>query len=585
MKKSGLLLKLIGYLKKEKYRIGLITILLFVINGLSLLIPTLTGQIIDLIDLHLSVGNTSAWRDIFKMSGSMLVIALGVWGLSAIQNILAIKVSQNTVLQLRHDTFKQLMHLPIRYFDKNTKGNIISIITTDINHMSESISNDMTVLLNAVFTVVGALYFMVQISWKMSLVFVVTVPTMFLVSRIISKASRRLFRQKKQAYGGLVGYTEEMITAQKTIKVYGIECYNEEQFIEKSRALCDIGQRAEYNSSLMMPSMNFIGHMNVILICAIGIYLVLEGGISIGEISGFVLYSKRFSAPIVNMASLLNSIQITMAACERVFGILDYDKEKTECIDAKSNKMNLKGEVTFEKVTFGYDEQKMILKDINLEIKAGEKIAIVGETGSGKSTFINLLMRFYDVSSGQIKMDGRPIGDYPLEDLRARIAMILQESWLFTGSVYDNIVYALPEEKRHLESVQSLCKQIQVDDFIQSLPGGYHFILQGESQALSTGQRQLLSIIRTFLCQPDIFILDEATSAIDPQMEQEIKAVTDRVIEGKTSFIIAHRLSTIKDADRILVMKNGSIVESGQHEDLLAREGVYWEIYQSQFAS
>lgn len=579
------LIKLLGYLLKYKFQLFAVCIIVILANYLTLRIPYITGLMVDAI----GAGPGKIDFDfLIKNAGIILGIAGISWALSIVQNLLMLKTAQSVVLDLRHDVFAKLVKLPVSYFDTNTKGNIISILMTDIDNISETVSADAITLLTGCVTVIGSLIFMLEISWSMTLIFVFTVPLMFISAKLISKKSRALFRMKKAAYGELCGYSEEMITAQKTVKVYGIEEYNKNKFFDISSRLRDSGSKAEFASSLMMPTMNGINNLNFTLICIMGAFLVLRGRLSVGNISTFVMYSKRFAGPIIDTANIINMFQVSLAACDRVFGILNHPEEKDESmlsIDELQPLHEVKGEVKFEDVCFGYTPDVCVLEHINLTVKPGQKVAIVGGTGSGKTTIISLLMRFYDVTQGKIKIDGKDIRELPLAYLRQHFALVLQDSWLFEGNVYENIGYAAPEHRKKEEIMKQLCKQIEVDDFIESLPEGYKSLLQSDSGGLSAGQKQLLNIARTFMCDPPIFILDEATSSVDPQTETKIKVVTDKVTEGKTSFIIAHRLSTILNADVILVMKEGQIRECGSHEELLDKKGLYYSLYQSQFIS
>lgn len=577
--------QLIGYLLPYKIQFGFVCIIVVIANILSLRIPYITGQMVDAIGL--GTGKVD-FDFIMKGSISILAIAAFTWALSVVQNLLMLKTAQSVVLDLRHDVFSRLLRLPVAYFDGTTKGNIISIISTDIDNISETVSADVITLLTGGVTVVSALGFMLEISGWMTCIFIVTVPMMFISAKFISRKSRVLFRRKKIDYGELCGYAEEMITAQKTVKVYGIEEYNKENFFGISGRLKQSGSKAETMSSMLMPSMNAINNLNFTLICIIGTILVLKGELSIGSISTFVLYSKRFAGPIIDTANVMNMFQVALAACDRVFGILNHEVEKDEptlSLEMCKPIQEVKGEVVFQDVSFTYDGASEVLKHINLTIKPGEKIAIVGATGSGKTTLISLLMRFYDVTEGCIQIDGVDIRQMPLDYLRQHFAMVLQESWLFGGSIYENISYGIKTEGIDKERIQALCEEIGVDEFISALPNGYDTLLTGDLGSLSAGQKQLINIARTFMCNPPLYILDEATSSVDPLTEIKIKEVTDKVTKGKTSFIIAHRLSTILEADRILVMKDGQIVEQGNHEELLTQGGLYKELYESQFIS
>lgn len=585
-RRVGSLLQLIRYILKYRLMIACVIITVLAANLLALLIPELTGVMVD--SLNIKTGSID-FTQLFKNGMYIIGVTVVVWILSVIQNMLMLKTAQNVVLDLRHDVFAKLMKLPVSYFDNNTKGNIISIISVDIDNISDTVSADAITLITGVVTVIGSLLMMLAISPVMTLIFVVTVPMMFISARIISKKSRKLFRIKKNCFGELCGYAEEMITAQKTVKVYGIEKFNEDRFFEISSRLNKSGAKAEFVSSTMMPLLNGINNLNFTLICAIGAFLVLNGRLSIGNISSFVLYSKKFAHPIVDTANIINMLQASLAACDRVFSILNADAEPDILLPEKSSfdgkfSGKVKGKVEFEHVNFSYTEDKPVLKDVSFTIEPGETVAIVGATGSGKTTIVSLLLRFYDIHSGKIMIDGRDIGTLSLSELRKQFAMVLQDSWLFEGTVMENITYAAPKERSDPETVRRLCKQIEVDDFIESLQNGYDTVLHSDSGGLSQGQRQLINISRTFLCDPPIFILDEATSSVDTQTEAKIKTVTDKVTEGKTSIIIAHRLSTILSADKILVMRHGEIVETGSHSQLIEKGGLYKSLYESQFA-
>ncbi len=580
----GSLVQLMGRLMRYKGRMALVLLLVAAGNLVALVVPRITGDMVDSLDLAGRIDFDSLLRD-----GLLLILAaVVVWGLSAAQNRLMLSVAQSMVVDLRHDVFQRLLRLPVSYFDGNTKGNIISILSTDVDNISDTVSADLITLVTGFVTVAGALIMMLAISPWLTLIFAVTIPMMVVISRYISKNARRLFREKKASYGRLCGYAEEMITAQKSIKVYGLEEYNQGRFRALSTRLRDTGAKAEFVTSTMMPSMNLINNLNFTAICAFGALLALQGRISIGDISAFVLYSKKFAGPIVDTANIVNMLQTTLAACDRVFSILNAPPEADQPLLPEAGSLlpgKVRGEIRLEDVCFSYLDDTPVLKHVSLKVDPGEKVAIVGATGSGKTTIISLLLRFYDLSSGRITLDGVDICALPLAQLRHCFALVLQDSWLFEGTVMENIVYAAPEARRDPQTVRELCRQIEVDSFIESLPGGYDALLKSDSGGLSQGQKQLLNIARTFLCDPPVFILDEATSSVDTLTEARIKTVTDKVTAGKTSIIIAHRLSTILNADKIVVLRDGEIREVGRHEELLAQGGLYKELYESQFAS
>lgn len=653
----GSLLKLLRYVTRFKWRILLILLAVLAANLVGLRIPDITGRMVDCMAAPGGVDFSALGWGVLEI----IFLALVTFGLSALQNVLMLKTAQDLVLSLRHDTFSKLVALPVSYFDQNTKGNILSILSVDIDNISDTISSDVITLLTGFVTVVGSLAMMLAISPLMTLIFAVTVPAMILLSRVVSKRSRRLFREKKNCFGELCGYAEEMITAQKTVKVYGLEDYNESNFRDISHRLRESGAKAEFVSSTMMPSMNGINNLNFTLICAFGAFLVLSGRLSIGAISSFVLYSKKFANPIVDTANIVNMFQSALAACDRVFTILDADTEpgyalpsgnatagnapaakgeettagaghapdgplyaasssvlsnlaasngqvvadpatsiplsypneghapvvpkiSPQTAPSPNDTRGQRGEIRFENVNFSYVPDSPVLQDINFTVRPGQKVALVGATGSGKTTIVSLLLRFYSPDSGRITIDGQAIDALPLGELRRRFALVLQDSWLFEGSVYDNIGYAAPPERSSHEQIRAMCREIDIDDFIQSLPKGYDTVLHNDSGGLSQGQKQLLNIARAFLCDSEIFVLDEATSSVDTQAEEKIKQVTELVTRNKTSVIIAHRLSTILSADQILMMKDGRIRERGTHEQLLRQGGLYKELYESQFA-
>lgn len=577
----GSLIKLLRYLKYFKLQVAVVIVASIVSNLLLLFIPQRAGDLLDILAKGFS---DAVWHKLLVGSGQIVLAAVAAWLSAIVQGQVLLYCAQNLVLRLRHDVFSKLMTLPVSYFDKRAKGDIISVVSTDIDNISDTVSSDIVTLISGCVTVIGALILMVAISPTLSSIFVVTVPAMYIFARFISKKARVLHRARKNALGALTGYTEEMIAAQKTITTYGLEEENMEDFATYAADLREKGWRAEFQSSRMMPSLNGINNLNFTLICAIGAYLALSGRITIGSITAFIMYSKRFANPIVDSANIINMFQTALAACDRVFSILDAESEPfTTALPEKEKQLG--GTLSVSHVNFAYIPGRPILKDISVDIKPKMCVAIVGATGSGKTTLANLLLRYYDNYTGHICLNDMDIRDIPLETLRSYFALILQDSWLFEGSVYDNIGYAVPARIATKANIEKLCKEIHVDSFIRTLPEGYNTILHDDSGSLSQGQKQLLNIARAFLCDPSFFILDEATSSVDPMLEAQLQNVTDRVIRDKSSIIIAHRLSTILKADLILVMSQGRIVERGTHRELLMKDGVYKQLYESQFAS
>ena len=586
-RRFGALWQLLKYMLRYKLIFACVVVTVVASNLLALVIPQITGVVVDA--LNITTGGAIDMAFVLTNVAYILLIGLATYVLSVIQNMLMLKAAQSVVVDLRHDVFSQLSRLPVSFFDGNTKGNILAILVSDIDNISDTVSSDAITLLTGLVTLIGAVIMMLRISPRLTLVFAVTVPIMVIVAYFVKNRARVLFREKKNWFGRLCGYAEEMITAQKTVKVYGIEDYNVSHFEDMSASLCDAGGKAEFVSSTMMPQMNFINNLNYIGICAFGALLAVSGGISIGNISTFTLYAKKFSAPIVDTANIVNMLQATLAACDRVFSVLNADTEPDQPLLGEGapasfpEPSRVRGEIEFSHVNFSYVPGTPVLKDISFKVRPGEKVAIVGATGSGKTTIISLLMRFYECGEGRITIDGMDIRAIPLATLRSYLALILQDSWLFEDTVLANISYAAPPERRDPEVVKQLCREITVDEFIETLPQGYDTMLRADAGGLSQGQKQLMSIARTFLCDPPVFILDEATSSVDTLTERHIQRVTANVTAGKTSIIIAHRLSTIRGADRIIVMKDGMIREVGSHDELMAQNGMYADLYRSQF--
>ncbi|MFI3170524.1 MAG: ABC transporter ATP-binding protein [Faecalibacterium sp.] len=610
---AGSLRQLLPYVLPHWGKLAVMMACMVVSNIAALYIPGQIGVVIDMIAVQ-SAG-------VGQLVLFMICAAVIAWVLTALQNVLAVSVGQSVISALRHDLFAHMAHLPVSYYDGMSKGNLMSIMVTDTSNLSETISTDLVTLVTGCVTIIGASIMMLRISPLMTLIFMVTVPMMWIVTYFISKNARRLHHQRKAAYGKMCGYSEEMLTAQKSVFVYGQEEGSYARFAALSGDQRTKGTKAEFCSSLMMPAMNAITNLNYTLVAASGAFLALTGVVSIGNISSFALYSKKFGGPISDASNIIGMLQSSLAACDRIFAVLNAPIEETsggaersaaiaavqDCAqtNADSEVQNsgrmatedtalqasaaegtaCSGKIEFSHVAFAYDPAKPILRDVDFTIQPGQKIAVVGSTGAGKTTLISLLLRFYAVTGGEIKIDDIPIETLPLGALRRRFAMVLQDVWLFDGTVYENITYAMPEHDRSREKVRALCREIGVEEMIEQLPGGYDCYLRNDSTALSQGQKQLLSIARAFLCEPNIFILDEATSSIDPQTEHSIQAVTNRVLQGKTSIVIAHRLSTILSADCILVLRDGYLVEQGTHTQLLAQGGIYRQIFESQFVS
>ena len=481
---------------------------------------------------------------------------------------------------MRQDVFEKLMSLPVGYFDIHQTGDIISRISYDIDTVNASLSNDLVQLLTTVITVAGALVMMITISPKLVLVFAFTVPLSIFITKYITGRTRPLFRLRSAKLGEMNGFVEEMITGQKTLKAYGREAYTQERFNGKNKDAVDAYYKAEYYGSIVGPCVNFINNLSLSLISVFGALLYLAGAMKIGDISSFVLYSRKFSGPINEAANIFSELQSALAAAERVFRMIDETPESADAEGAKAL-VDAVGEVRAEHVSFGYVPGKTIIHDLSFDAKPGKLIAIVGPTGAGKTTLINLLMRFYDPDGGQILVDGKETGLLTRKSLRKAYAMVLQDTWLFYGSIYENLAYG--KEGATREEVEEAAKAARIHSFIKRLPQGYDTVLTDEGTNISKGQKQLLTIARAMLLDARMLILDEATSNVDTRTERQIQKAMLKLMEGKTCFVIAHRLSTIENADLIMVVNEGEVVEQGTHRELMAKQGVYRRLYNAQF--
>ena len=520
------------------------------------------------------------FQQVFHYAGLMLCFFAISSLLGYVLSILMIHISQKIVFNMRKDVFNKLMELPVSFFDKYQTGDILSRISYDIDTVNTSLSNDLVQILTSVITVVGSLAMMISLSPKLVLVFAVTVPMSVIFTRYMTRKVRPLFRNRSAKLGELNGFVEEMVSGQKTIRAYNSEQAIIGRFDNFNDAAVEAYYKADYYGSMTGPSVNFINNLSLSLISVFGALMYLGGQLTLGNVSSFVLYSRKFSGPINEAANILSELQSASAAAERIFRLLD---EPVEPADA-SGAIELKhdgGEVRVENVDFGYERGKLVLQNLSLLAAPGKLIAIVGPTGSGKTTLINLLMRFYDPNSGVIKIDGTDIKELTRSSLRGSFAMVLQDTWLFNGTIYENIAYGCDGATR--EQVESAAKAARIHRSIMQLPDGYDTILTEDGVNISKGQKQLLTIARAMLQDANMLILDEATSNVDTRTELQIQAAMRKLMENKTCFVIAHRLSTIQNADLILVVRDGRIVEQGRHEDLLEMEGFYSRLYHAQF--
>jgi ATP-binding cassette subfamily B multidrug efflux pump len=520
----------------------------------------------------------------FGYIGTVLLILLGLYVISAIfiyiQQFVMAGVAQRTMYRLRKQVDEKLSRLPLKYFDGHTHGEIMSRVVNDMDNLSSTLQQSITQLITSVVTLLGVLVMMLTISWLLSLIIVLTLPLSLLITVGIAKRSQGYFRNQQRALGDLNGHVEEMFAGHKIVKAFGHEAEAIAEFNVRNEKLYDAGWKAQFVSGIIMPLMRFVGNIGYVFVAAVGGIMVIQGKIAIGDVQAFIQYAQQFTQPIAQIANFANIIQSSMASAERLFEVLDEQEEVTETTDAKVIE-HPEGAVQFEHVRFGYSEDNVLMQDMNIDVKPGQMIAIVGPTGAGKTTLVNLLMRFYEVNDGKILVDGVDITEIKRGALRRMFGMVLQDTWLFNGTIRDNIAYGRGETGD--EEVVRAAKAANADHFIRTLPEGYNTVLNEEASNISSGQKQLLTIARAFLADPEILILDEATSSVDTRTEMQIQKAMTELMKGRTNFVIAHRLSTIREADLILVMNHGTIVEKGTHEELLAQNGFYADLYNSQF--
>lgn len=566
-----------------KYLSGQIWLLLaalamtVVSNLLSLVGPSLSGQAIDAIGSKAGGVN---FQRVFYYCGLMLIFYVVSSVLSYLLSILMVTLSQRVIFSMRKDLFDRLTRLPVSFFDKNQAGEIVSRMSYDIDTVNASLSTDLIQILTSVITVVGSFIMMVRLSPPLVLIFLVTIPVSIFFTRYMATKVRPLFRKRSAALGELNGYVEEIISGQKTIKAYHQEDTMIERFDQRNKEAVDAYYTADYYGTMTGPTVNFINNLSLSLISVFGALLFLYGKLSLGNVASFVLYSRRFSGPINEVANIISELQSAVAAAERVFRLMDELPEPPDELNALPLK-EVVGRVSLEHVKFGYTPDREILHDLSLEVEKGQLIAVVGPTGAGKTTLINLLMRFYDLNGGRILIDGQDIKNVTRDSLRGAFSMVLQDTWLFNGTIQENIAYARPESTK--EEVIEAAKAAHIHRYIESLPQGYDTVLSDDGVNISKGQKQLMTIARAMLMDSTMLILDEATSNVDTRTEQQVQDACRKLMAGKTCFVIAHRLSTIRHADCILVVREGDIVEQGKHEALLSKGGFYADLYNAQF--
>ena len=577
-KKRGTLLRLCKYLMRYKWGLLLAVLLTVGSNLFALVGPELSGRAIDAIEPGKGLVQMEVVR---YFAGRMVLFYVASSVMDYLLNVLMIAISRRITYQMRKDIFTRLADMPVGYFDTHATGDIISRISYDTDTINASLSSDLVQIFASVITIVVSLYKMLTIQASLVLVFLVTVPLSILITRRITQKTHPLFRLRSRKLGELNGFVEVMISGQTTLKAYNQEENTLDELDDINGQAVEAYYQSEYQTAAMGPSVNFIHNLSLTLISVFGTMLYMGGKMTVGDISSFVLYSRKFSGPIREIADIFNELQSSVAAAERVFRIIDEPVEPADRADARVL-AGVQGRVELEHVSFGYTPERTVLKDFSLEARPGQLIAIVGPTGAGKTTLINLLMRFYDPQSGVIRVDGQEIPGLTRSSLRLAWSMVLQDTWLFYGTIAENIAYGRPGATR--EEIVAAARAAHIHNFITRLPQGYDTILTDDAANISKGQKQLLTIARAMLMDSPMLILDEATSNVDTRTEMVVQQAMRELMQGKTCFVVAHRLSTVRSADRILVVREGNVVESGTHPELMARKGFYWELYQAQFA-
>ena len=569
--------RILSYIKEFRILIVFALILSFTANVLSLIGPSLAGKAIN--EAAAGVGKVDFSRVLYYVRYMLLfyvassLITLGI-------SIMMTMVAKYTARKLRKECFEKISRLPVSFFDRNQAGDIISRVSYDVDVVSASIQTDIVAIMTSFTTVIGSLVMMLRISPALAAIVLVTIPISVSYTVYIKKKTRPLFIKRSKSYGFMNGFVEEMFSGEKTIQAYAYEDQVCENFAKVNGEAAEAYYKADSRGVAIGPSMGMINNMSLGLIATLGSFLFMGGRVTLGQISSFILYSRKFSGPINEIANIMNEILSALSASERIFNLLD-EPEESKDLENAVDLADVKGDVRFENVSFGYEEGKTILHNLSFNADAGKLIAIVGPTGAGKTTMINLLMRFYDCESGRILVDGRDEKEYTRSSLRSAYAMVLQDTWLFRGTVYENIAYGA--ENATLEDVVRVAKKAHIHPFIMRLPNGYDTVISEDGGNISKGQKQLLTIARAMLYDSRMLILDEATSNVDTSTEREIQAAMLELMKGKTCFVIAHRLSTIQNADNILVLDHGDVVEQGTHRELMDRKGFYYRLYASQY--
>lgn len=586
---KGSFKRLMKYLRPQRTALFSVIILTVIATVLSVLIPKILGkattELYNGVNLLTVNGGNIADYINFSYVFNILAVCILLYVLSGVFNFLtnfiSAKMSQTIVYNMRAEIHKKLDNTPLKYHDKNSHGEILSRVTNDIETINGTFQESLVQILKGTISIIGIIVMMLTISFWLTLIIIISIPILALVTMFIAKKSQKLFIEQQKELGEINGYIEEFYTGQSIVKLFNHEKECSKEFSEINCRLKTAGQKAQIYSGIIMPMLKFVNNLVYVAICVTGAFLFGRGIITVGNISAFIIYGKQFAQPINETAQLSNVIQSTLAAAERVFEVLDETEEDKDLPDCISDTDSLQATVSFESVDFSYEAGKELIKDMNFTAKEGDTIAIVGPTGAGKTTLVNLLLRFYNVDSGFIKIDGIDIKNIKRDNMRKMYGMVLQDTWLFSGTIRENLTFGKPDATD--EELREVAKQVHIDHFIETLPDGYNTLLKEDSNNISQGQKQLLTIARAILTKPRILILDEATSSVDTRTEKYIQEAMSNMIKNRTSFVIAHRLSTIKNASLILVMNKGKLIEQGTHKELLAAKGFYADLYNSQF--
>ena len=587
---KGSMLHLLDYIKEYHLRICFVLILVVCSTIISVVGPKIAGgittKIYEGIVGKVTGGSGIDFDAIFKIVTTMAILYVCSALINYVSNLIMVKTSVDLTYRLRDDVSKKINRLPLKFFDKHSHGEVLSRVTNDVDTIANNLSNTITQMLSSVVTVIGVLYMMFSISFKLTIVALCVLPLTAFCATFIVKHSQKYFYKQQAALGEANGLIEEMYSGHLVVKAYNYEDKSIKDFDKINKNLEESAHKSQFYSAIMMPVTGFIGNLIYVAVCLLGGYEAINGRITVGDIQALIQYVRNLNQPVSQASQLLSNIQSMAAAAERIFEILDEKEEEPDCINPVSiydenGNLTIKGNVSFENVRFGYDPDNIVIKDFSMYVKPGQNVAIVGPTGAGKTTLVKLLMRFYELNGGTIYVDGHDIKNYTRSDLRSLFGMVLQDTWLYSGSIKDNIKYGKLDATD--EEVYEACKMAHVHHFIKTLDNGYDTQISDETSGISQGQKQLLTIARAFLKDPKILILDEATSSVDTRTEELIQQAMEKLMENRTSFVIAHRLSTIKNADIIIVLDKGDVVEVGNHKQLLEKKGFYYNLYNSQF--